>query len=112
MCGSSSAADLRHCAGVIYVAIASNGAVAVDGNTVDPLKINETLATLQPSSKFVLYYRENALVEPQGDDLKRTHRILDAMMRLRLPISLSTKSDYSDSVDQDGNSRPRNSCPL
>ena len=110
--GPCFAADMRHCAGVIYVAVASSGGVSIDGKAVDPLKINETFATLRPSSKFIMYSRENASDEPQGDDQTRIRRVMDAMMRLRLPISLSTKADYSDSVDQDGNSHPRISCPV
>ena len=111
MCGSSRAADLSHCPGVIYVAVAANGMVSIDGQIADPLKINETLTTLQPGSKFILYYRENGAADVQGDSRIKVERVLDAMMKLRLPISLSSKPDYSDGVDQNGNSHPRTSCP-
>ncbi len=107
-CAKSSTAN---CIGVIYVSVAADGSISVDGKTVAVPSLDEKLSVLKPSAKVVFYYRENAQTEPTPSQASEIGQVLNAIMRLQLPISLSSKSDFSDVIDGAGNSQPRNSCP-
>jgi hypothetical protein len=109
--GSSFAADMAHCAKVLYVSVTAHGAVKVDGILVSQADLDQTLSRLKPSVRLVFYYRENSQIEPGSDDSQKIRRIFDTVMKLRLPISLSSKADFSDSVDENGLSKPWDSCP-
>jgi hypothetical protein len=83
----------------------------VNGNPTLLSAVDATLETLRPAAKVLFYYRENAKIEPTDTQLAEVQKLLNAMMRLRLPISLSSKPDFSDSVDASGVSHPRPSSP-
>jgi biopolymer transport protein ExbD len=84
------------------VAVSAKGAVWLDGKatTVDALR--ERLAELKKRNGVVWYYRESAGAEPPPQAMQVMKLIIDA----RLPISMSTKPDYSDVLLPDGSTRP------
>jgi hypothetical protein len=85
------------------IAVSAKGAVSLDGKpiTVDALK--ERLADLKTRNGVVWYYRESGDREPPSQAMQVMKLVIDA----RLPISMSTKSDYSDVLLPDGSTRPR-----
>jgi len=57
---------------------------------------------LKQSGGKVWYYRENASGEPHPNAMKVIALVADN----KLPVRLSTKPDFSDAVDDKGESRP------
>jgi hypothetical protein len=85
------------------VAVTAKGAVSFDGAsvTIDVLRLK--LADLKKRNGVVWYYREAAKGEPP----QQTMDVMKLIVDNRLPISMSTKPDYSDVLLPDGTTRPR-----
>jgi hypothetical protein len=54
-----------------------------------------------------MYYRENARSEAGSEAMS----VIDLVVKYGLPISLSSKSDFSDYIDANGQSQPRPIVP-
>ena len=85
------------------VAVSAKGAVSFDGKVTTADALRERLAELKKRNGVVWYYRESAGAEPPPQAMQIMKLIADA----RLPISMSTKPDYSDVLLPDGSTRPR-----
>ncbi len=85
------------------IAVTARGVVSFDGAaiTLDGLKLK--LADLKKRNGTIWYYREAAGSAPSAE----ATAVLRLIAESRLPISLSTKPDYSDVVLPDGTIRPR-----
>ena len=88
---------------VLKIAVMRDGRITADGSptTVDALAA--TLTDLATSKGVVWYYREAAEGEPHPNATK----VVAAIIEHKLPVSLSSKPDYSDAVGVDGKSHPR-----
>ena len=102
-CGTMNAQTKPDESVVGKIAITGKGIVSFDGTvtTVDALK--EKLADLKKRNGVVWYYREAATDEPPTQAMQVMKLIVDN----GLPISMSTKPDYSDVLLPDGTTRPR-----
>src|SRR5436305_11941916 len=87
---------------LLKIAVSPDGRVTADGATVS-IALAPILRDLAKSKGEVWYYREAAQSEPHPNAL----RVLGVIADYSLPISLSTKPDYSDVVDDKGQSVPR-----
>ena len=85
------------------MAVTAHGRVTADGRAVSIEALTPILRDLANSKGTVWYYRETAGAEPHPNALK----VLSAIVDHNLPVSLSTKPDYSDAVDDKGRSLPR-----
>ena len=88
---------------VLKIAITASGQITADGR---PSTIEELIPILRQLAKKkgeVWYYRE----EPDADPHPKAMEVLAAIVDCNLPVLLSTKPDYSDSVDEKGRSVPR-----
>jgi hypothetical protein len=85
------------------IAVTAAGVISFDGVaiTLDSLKLK--IADLRKRSGTIWYYREAAGGAPSTE----ATAVLRLIAESRLPISLSTKPDYSDVVLPDGTTRPR-----
>lgn len=85
------------------IAVTARGVVSFDGAaiTLDGLRLK--LLDLKKRSGTIWYYREAAGSAPSA----QATDVLKLIAESRLPISLSTKPDYSDVVLPDGTIRPR-----
>jgi hypothetical protein len=83
---------------VIKIAVYADGRVTADGSptTIDSLK--ESFKKLAKENGVVWYYREAAHGEPPPQAMQ----VMQALVEARLPIRLSTRPDYSDSIGPDG----------
>lgn len=86
-----------------------DGSILLDGTKVTLGALDARLEELSKTNGVVWYYRE------QGRDasaVQETARrsVLDLVIKHRRPISLSSKPDFSDVVDGDGNASPRTQC--
>ena len=103
-------AAMTDCPGAIYVVMSKQGDVQIDRKPVAIADMDRELIRLKPAAHFVMYYRENAGVIPSGRASSNIPVVLNSVMKLRLPITMSSKPDFSDYVDGHGDSYPRMHC--
>ena len=88
---------------VLKVAIRADGHITADGRHTTLEALIPILHQLAKDHGEVWYYRE----APEADPHPNAMKVLKAIIDEDLPILLSTKPDYSDSVDENGRSVPR-----
>jgi len=81
----------------------ASGALLLNGQTSDLVSIEAEFKRLRTNDGEVWYYSENAQAEPTPQAMA----VVKLVIQYRLPISFSTKSDFSDAVDDKGRSQPR-----
>ncbi len=85
------------------VAVTKAGAISYNGEPTTLEKLRAQLAQLRQANGAVWYYREAAEGEPPPEAME----VVKLVIENRLPISMSTKPDYSDVVLPDGTVKPR-----
>ena len=61
------------------------------------------LDVVKEKNGVVWYYREDGPGEPSREAIE----VIKMVVERKLPISLSSKPDFSDYIDEHGNSKPR-----
>jgi biopolymer transport protein ExbD len=87
---------------VLRVKVASDGGIIADGQSVTLEQLSVKLAELKQADGEVLYYRE----DPTGEPTQNAMRVIQQVVKFGLLLRLSDTPDFSDSVDDQGNSRP------
>ena len=91
-------------ANVAKIVVSRAGEITLNGQDTTINEVRASLAKLAESKGVVWYYREGAEEEePHPNAMLVIRAIVDA----KLPVSLSTKPDFSDVVLPDGTTRPR-----
>lgn len=85
------------------IAVSAAGAVSFDGAPVTLDALRAKLAALKERNGVVWYYREAGTQAPPPQAMEVIKLIVDT----RVPITMSTKPDYSDVVMPDGTVQPR-----
>ena len=88
---------------VLKVAITAGGKITADGHPTTLDALIPMLRELAKNKGEVWYYRE----VPEADPHPNAMKVLEAIVDQNLRVFLSTKPDYSDSVDDKGRSVPR-----
>lgn len=84
---------------VAKVSVLSSGKVLLNGKPATLAALDAALSSLAASNGVVWYYREAAeLAEPPA----ASTQVIELALKHRLPISMSTKPDFSDAVGADG----------
>ena len=81
----------------------ANGAILLDGQPADLEQLDAALQRVKQNHGRVWYYRESAGAQPPPAGLA----VIQRVVRHKLPISLSSKLDFSDWVDGKGVSHAR-----
>jgi hypothetical protein len=89
--------------GVAKVAVFADGRITLNGNSASIEEVRATFAELAADKGVVWYYREAADAEPHPTAML----VIQAIVEARLPVSMSTKPDFSDVVSAAGSSRAR-----
>jgi hypothetical protein len=79
---------------VLKIAVFSDGRLTVDGTPSSIQNLQESLRNLSQKNGVVWYYRESGQQEPPPIATE----VLKEVIAARLPIRLSSKPDYSDSI--------------
>lgn len=82
----------------------ADGSLVVDGKPCTLADLDQRLGELAKANGEVWWYREDPASEPAAD-VKEAFRLI--VQKHRLPVGISTKPDFSDSLDRNGVSRPR-----
>jgi hypothetical protein len=88
---------------VVKISVLSNGDIFEDGQKVTIDQLATSLQKAKAASGKVWYYREAAGQEPPAVAMQVMKIVVDN----GLPISLSTKPDFSDYVDEKGQTHQR-----
>jgi hypothetical protein len=88
---------------VLKIQVFKSGKVRADGAEISLVDLAKKLDNLKEKRGVVWYYREAASEEPppQGTE------VVKMIIERKLPVSMSSKPDFSDYVDEKGKSRPR-----
>jgi hypothetical protein len=84
---------------VAKISVLSSGKILLDGKSTTLAALDTALSEVAKSKGVVWYYREAAeAAEPPAASMK----VIELVIKHRLPISMSTKPDFSDAVGPDG----------
>ena len=90
-------------AAVTRISVMASGKIFFDGKEVTLSAFKKALAGVKGKNGVVWYYRESGRGEPPAEAVQ----VFKLLVENKLPISLSTKADFSDYVDEMGKSHPR-----
>ena len=88
---------------VARVSALSSGKILLNGHESDLRGIEAEFKRLKEVKGGVWYYRENAQAKPKPQAMA----IIQLIIANKLPVSMSTKPDFSDYVDGQGHLHPR-----
>jgi hypothetical protein len=88
---------------VLQISVLSSGRVLLDGKEASIAKVSKALAKTSAENGTVWYYRESG----KGGLPSEAIEIVKLVVANRLPISLSSRPDFSDYIDDEGQSHPR-----
>ena len=91
----------------IKIGLLTSGAILFNGQPADLAELDSRLSQANPSQDRALYYKEDL----GPDSSLQSLEIVKLVMKHKLAISFSTKADFSDYVDQFGQSHPRLAAP-
>jgi len=81
--------------GVVKISALSNGALLLNGKPTDLPTLEAALKSASTAGGEVWYYRENPTKEPPPSATAAVQLVI----KYRLPVSFSSKPDFSDTVD-------------
>lgn len=88
---------------VIRISVMASGKISLDGKQATIAEVKRALERVKAQRRTVWYYREGGKGEPPAQAIE----VFKLIVENKLPISLSTKPDFSDYVDENGASLPR-----
>jgi GTP cyclohydrolase II len=88
---------------VSRISVMASGKILLDGKEATIAEVKRALETTKAKRGAVWYYRESGKGEPPVQAIE----VFKLIVEKKLPISLSTKPDFSDYVDEQGQSLPR-----
>jgi hypothetical protein len=98
------AADMRmQKSPVLRISVLASGKVWLDGRETNLAEIKKVLGKARSEGAIVWYYRESGKGEPP----KEAMEVIKLVVENNLPISMSSKPDFSDYIDEKGQSHPR-----
>ena len=87
---------------ILKIAVMADGRVTVDGSPATMESLRASLKQLAGQQGVVWYYREAGEAQPSPQSAEVVDEVMNAVFETRLPIRLSSRPDYSDSIGMDG----------
>jgi hypothetical protein len=88
---------------IVRISALANGSILVDSKKVDVQALDGMFSKLKTDQAVVWYYREQGSQSPTPQAME----VIKLVVKYQLPISMSSKPDFSDFIEADGRSRPR-----
>ncbi len=85
------------------ISVLASGKILLGGKEATTAEVKRALERVKAKQGSVWYYRESGKGEPPAQAIE----VFKLIVENKLPISLSTKPDFSDYVDEKGRSLPR-----
>ena len=96
-CDRENGPSPAHTTPSIKLTIHADGSVFLDGKPASLAEIDDRLAALAKEKGEVRYHRES----PQSEPPPVAMQVMDLVVKHSLPISMSSKSDFSDVIDDE-----------
>jgi hypothetical protein len=87
---------------ILKIAVMADGRLTVDGSPATMESLHSSLKRLADQQGVVWYYREAGDAQPSPQAAEVSDGVIKAAIENRLPIRLSRRPDYSDSIGMDG----------
>lgn len=87
----------------LKLSVLASGEILLDGQPIEMDALDLALQTAKSQQGAVWYHRE----APAKEAPAQAKAVIDLVIKHKLPISLSSKPDFSDYIDAKGVSRPR-----
>jgi hypothetical protein len=91
----------------VRVGVLRDGTILVDGKPESLARLDARLAAAEEGHAGVWYYREGGASSPSAATQSVMTSVLELVIKHRLPVSLSSRADYSDVINAQGRSVPR-----
>jgi hypothetical protein len=88
---------------ITRISVLATGKILLDGKEAMIADVRRALERAKAERRSIWYYRESVGSEPPPQAIA----VFELIVENNLPISLSTKPDFSDYVDEKGRSHPR-----
>lgn len=88
---------------VMRLSVLQEGVLLVDDSLVTLPLLQQKLEALKQGQGIVWFYREN----PQAEATPAVREAVQMLLASGLPISVSSRPDFSDYIDNEGRSQPR-----
>ena len=88
---------------VLRISVLTSGKVLLNGKESNLPDVKKALEKARSEQAIVWYYRESGKGEPPQQAME----VIKLVIENNLPISMSSKPDYSDYIDDKGQSHPR-----
>jgi len=88
---------------VLRISVLASGKILLDGKESSLPEIKQMLGKARSEKAVVWYYRESGKGEPP----QQAREVIQLVIENNLPISMSSRPDFSDYIDDKGQSRPR-----
>lgn len=88
---------------ILKIKVQRTGDVFINNKFVSWAQFEEALFKLKEIKGAVWFYRENA----SGIPNEIAEQVFTKILQMKFPLSLSSKEDFSDSIDENGKSIPR-----
>ena len=88
---------------MVKLAALATGKILLDGSPLSLQELDVALKKLKASGGVVWYYRDNPTFEPTPSAMA----VIKLIVENGLPVSMSSKADFSDRIDASGRSVPR-----
>ncbi len=88
---------------IVKISVLTSGKILIDGTESTLAQVEQRFTQLKSEGGSVWYYRESGQQEPPPEAMQVIKLVADN----GLPISLSSKPDFSDYVGEDGQLQPR-----
>ena len=87
----------------LKISVLKTGAIQADGKEISIHDLDNMFAELKKVGGTVWYYREDGKTDPPPQAME----VIKLITKYELPITLSSKPDFSDYIGEDGQSLPR-----
>lgn len=87
----------------VQISVLQSGKILIDGTECTIAQVEKRLAQLKSEGGTVWYYREAGPQKPPSEVLQVIKLVADN----RLPITFSSRPDFSDYIGEDGQPHPR-----
>jgi hypothetical protein len=88
---------------IIRISVSNTGRILLDGREVNMCDLRGALEKAQERRETVWFYRQSGGGQPPAEAVE----VFQLIVAHQVPVSLSTKPDFSDYLDDRGVSQPR-----
>ena len=88
---------------ILKIAVFKSGEIYIEKKLITLQELDSFLSENAQQNGVVWYYREVA----QGDPPPQAMEAINLVIKHKRPISMSSQPDFSDTIDANGNSKPR-----